>query len=63
METSQHLFPIYPAYGDHHTNGPVIKDGYIYFSTGTATNAGVVGPDNAEFGWLKRFPYVSRYSL
>ena len=45
-----------PSYGDHHTNGPVIKDGYIYFAIGTATNSGVVGPDNAEYGWLKRRP-------
>lgn len=45
-----------PSMGDHHTNGPVIKDGYIYFATGTATNSGVVGPDNSEYGWLKRFP-------
>ncbi len=45
-----------PTYGDHHTNGPVIKDDYIYFATGTATNSGVVGPDNAEYGWLKRKP-------
>lgn len=43
-----------PTIGDHHTNGPAIKDGYIYFGLGTATNASVVGPDNAEFGWLKR---------
>ena len=45
-----------PSVGDHHTNGPVIKDGYIYFGQGTATNSGVVGPDNMEFGWLKRKP-------
>lgn len=43
-----------PSIGDHHTNGPVIKDGYIYFGQGTATNSGVVGTDNADFGWLKR---------
>lgn len=43
-----------PSVGDHHTNGPVVKDGYLYFGQGTATNSGVVGPDNAEFGWLKR---------
>jgi glucose/arabinose dehydrogenase len=43
-----------PSVGDHHTNGPVIKDGYIYFGQGTATNASVVGRDNAEFGWLPR---------
>jgi glucose/arabinose dehydrogenase len=43
-----------PSVGDHHTNGPVIKDGYIYFGQGTATNSSVVGKDNAEFGWLPR---------
>jgi len=43
-----------PSVGDHHTNGPVIKDGYIYFGQGTATNSGVVGEDNAQFGWLLR---------
>lgn len=43
-----------PTVGDHHTNGPVIKDGYIYFGLGTATNSGVVGPDNALYGWLLR---------
>lgn len=46
-----------PSRGDHHTNGPVVgPDGMIYFSQGTATNSGVVGEDNARFGWLKRFP-------
>ena len=43
-----------PSMGDHHTNGPVIKDGFIYFGQGTATNSGVVGEDNADFGWLMR---------
>src|SRR6185436_10473799 len=43
-----------PSIGDHHTNGPAIKDGYIYFGQGTATNSGIVGPDNKEFGWLPR---------
>lgn len=46
-----------PGKGDHHTNGPVIgPDGWIYFGQGTATNSGVVGEDNARFGWLRRFP-------
>lgn len=43
-----------PSIGDHHTNGPLIKDNYIYFGQGVATNSGVVGEDNAEFGWLAR---------
>jgi hypothetical protein len=43
-----------PSVGDHHTNTLVIKDGYIYFGQGVATNSGVVGKDNAEFGWLSR---------
>ncbi|HEV7347154.1 glucose dehydrogenase [Telluribacter sp.] len=45
-----------PSLGDHHTNGPVVKEGYVYFGVGTATNSGVVGVDNADFGWLKREP-------
>lgn len=46
-----------PSKGDHHTNGPVVgQDGRIYLGQGTATNAGVVGEDNANFGWLHRFP-------
>ncbi len=46
-----------PSYGDHHTNGPAIgPDGMLYFSIGTATNSGVVGPDNADMGWLHRHP-------
>ncbi|NJW54944.1 hypothetical protein, partial [Salinimicrobium oceani] len=45
-----------PSMGDHHTNGPAIKDNYIYFGQGTATNSAVVGPDNASFGWLYRKP-------
>jgi glucose/arabinose dehydrogenase len=46
-----------PTLGDHHTNGPAIgSDGAIYFGVGAATNSGVVGEDNAQFGWLKRRP-------
>jgi glucose/arabinose dehydrogenase len=46
-----------PSLGDHHTNGPAIgPDGWIYFGQGTATNSGVVGPDNAQYGWLRRNP-------
>lgn len=46
-----------PSLGDHHTNGPVVgPDGWIYFGQGTATNSGVVGTDNYDFGWLARHP-------
>ena len=46
-----------PSLGDHHTDGPVIgPDGKIYFGQGTASNAGIVGPDNMKFGWLARHP-------
>lgn len=42
-----------PAYGDHHTNHIVLKDGRVYFGQGTVTNSAVVGPDNLYmFGWL-----------
>ncbi|HET8644063.1 MAG TPA: glucose dehydrogenase, partial [Vicinamibacteria bacterium] len=46
-----------PSLGDHHTNGPAAgPDGWIYFGQGTATNSGVVGEDNFQFGWLSRHP-------
>jgi glucose/arabinose dehydrogenase len=46
-----------PSRGDHQTAGPVLgADGMLYFSQGTVTNAGVVGPDNDASGWLSRFP-------
>jgi glucose/arabinose dehydrogenase len=45
-----------PGRGDHHTDGPVVRDGWVYFGQGTATNSSVVGLDNHDFGWLERFP-------
>jgi len=46
-----------PSYGDHHTNGPALgPDSMLYFGQGTATNSGVVGLDDRDFGWLARFP-------
>lgn len=51
------LIETLPSRGDHHTNGPLSgPEEWIYFSIGTYTNSGVVGEDNAKFGWLKRFP-------
>lgn len=44
-----------PSLGDHHTNGPVVHQGYVWFGQGTATNSSVVGIDNYQFGWLKRY--------
>jgi glucose/arabinose dehydrogenase len=52
--TTHVLVDSLPSIGDHHTNSLVVKDGYLYFGQGTATNSGVVGPDNKEFGWLNR---------
>ncbi len=45
-----------PSIGDHHTDNLIIKDNYIYFGQGTATNSGIVGPDNVQYGWLPRHP-------
>jgi glucose/arabinose dehydrogenase len=46
-----------PTFGDHHANGPAVShDGWIYFGVGTASNSGIIGEDNAKFGWLKRRP-------
>jgi hypothetical protein len=45
-----------PSLGDHHTNGPVVHGEYVYFGQGTATNSGVVGEDNFNFGWMQRYP-------
>ncbi|WP_421379749.1 PQQ-dependent sugar dehydrogenase [Bacillus salacetis] len=44
--------------GDHFT-GDIIagNDGMLYFGVGSATNSGVVGPDNQS--WLKEHPYFA----
>lgn len=49
----QDLVTDLPSFGDHHTNHIALKDDWIYFGQGTATNSGVVGPENLyEYGWL-----------
>ncbi len=46
-----------PSNGDHQNNDLVLGyDGAIYIGQGTATNAGVVGPDNFLAGWLDKNP-------
>jgi glucose/arabinose dehydrogenase len=51
-----------PSLGDHHNNQMSVgPDGKIYFGQGTATNSGVVGMDNFQFGWLKKYPDVCDY--
>jgi glucose/arabinose dehydrogenase len=55
----QDLVTDLPSLGDHSNNqlaaGP---DGWIYFGQGSATNSGVVGPDNFAFGWPQEHPEV-----
>jgi glucose/arabinose dehydrogenase len=46
-----------PSTGDHYNNQIAFgSDGRLYFGQGTATNSGVVGEDNAAFGWLQLAP-------
>lgn len=45
-----------PAQGDYSVTDVCIHNGRIYFGLGTVTNSGVVGLDNFEAGWLKRYP-------
>ena len=44
-----------PGVGDHQLSPPVFgPDGKLYFTTGSATNCGVVGADNAAYEWLRK---------
>lgn len=46
-----------PSAGDHGTGALLVgRDGRMYFGQGTATNTGVVGPDNDSGGWLAHAP-------
>ena len=46
-----------PSGGDHFNNQIALgPDGRFYFGQGTATNSGVVGDDNYQYGWLKISP-------
>jgi glucose/arabinose dehydrogenase len=49
-----------PAQGDYGVTDLLIRpgNGRLYFGVGTATNSGVVGVDNWDEGWLKKFPDV-----
>jgi glucose/arabinose dehydrogenase len=48
-----------PGRGDHQVNHPVVgPDGKLYFGVGSVTNSGVVGSDNAAYGWLTDNPDV-----
>jgi glucose/arabinose dehydrogenase len=48
-----------PSLGDHSNNQIAVdREGRLYVGIGTATNAGVVGPDNFAFGWPKEHPEV-----
>jgi glucose/arabinose dehydrogenase len=57
IEADGQLKPIItglPGLGDHQANQIVFKDNLLYLNIGTMTNSGVVGPDNAVFGWLEQ---------
>jgi glucose/arabinose dehydrogenase len=48
-----------PGPGNYHTNMTVFgPDGKLYFSQGALTNAGVVGLDAYELGWLRQLPHA-----
>ena len=48
--TITHLIENLPAFGDHHTNHLVMRDGKVYFGQGTVTNTAIVGSDNLTTG-------------
>lgn len=52
--TLRNIITDLPGQGDHQANQLVFQDDVLYLSIGTVTNSGVVGTDNAVFGWLKK---------
>lgn len=47
-----------PGPGNYHTNMVAFGgDGKLYFSQGAMTNAGIIGLDAYELGWLRRLPH------
>ena len=48
-----------PGPGNYHTNMAVFgPDSKLYFSLGAMTNAGIIGLDAYEMGWLRRLPHA-----
>ncbi|HUB26105.1 MAG TPA: hypothetical protein VL992_11800, partial [Tepidisphaeraceae bacterium] len=46
-----------PCQGDYGMGDIAVDDsGRLYFSVGSATNSGVIGPDNWEIGWPRQHP-------
>jgi glucose/arabinose dehydrogenase len=48
-----------PARGDYGvTDIAISPSGQLFFGVGAATNSGIVGPDNFEVGWPRKYPNV-----
>lgn len=46
-----------PAQGDYGvTDIAISPSGQLFFGVGAATNSGIVGPDNFEVGWPRKYP-------
>ncbi len=44
-----------PTYGDYKNSSIIFNNGSMYLAVGTATNSGIVGPDNT---WLASYPSI-----